>query len=49
MLVNTPEDLYKFMAKNIKYGFYSSLDCQTHTRKESGDEFDNLVKNKNHI
>ena len=38
MLVNTPEDLYKFMAKNIKYGFYSSLDCQTHTRKELGDE-----------
>ena len=38
MIINTPEDLYKFMAKNIKYGFYSSLDHNTHTRQELGDE-----------
>ena len=30
MIINTPQELYKFMAKNIKYGFYSSLDYQTH-------------------
>lgn len=36
--VKTPVDLYLFMKENIKYGFYSTYDNDTHRRVDMNDD-----------